>query len=77
VKDVGDIHVLGYVDCLSGDDLQDLVVLLKRAKWAASANLYELLWYYVYTPPRRACSFEFLKPMLGERHAFLGFQTSR
>lgn len=43
MKDVGDIHLLEYVNCLSRGGLQDLVVFLRTAKQAASANLYELL----------------------------------
>jgi hypothetical protein len=75
MRDVGDYRFLGPVDSLSRDELQSLVVLLRKAKRALSSNLCELLWYYKYTPPPRACSFEYLKPMLGEDRAYLGFQT--
>jgi hypothetical protein len=75
VQDYGDLNLSRHVDWLSGDRLQDLVVRLRKAKRTSKANLCELLWYYIYNPPARTCSFEYLKPLLGDRRAYLGFQS--
>jgi hypothetical protein len=74
VREPCDLELLGNVEDLTSDQLQPLVVHLRNAKRAAKGNLCELLWYYIYTPPLRACSNDFLMPLLGAKQAFYGFK---
>jgi hypothetical protein len=69
-----DDRLMGNVEDLTSDLLQPLVVNLRRARRAANGNLCELLWYYMYTPLLRACSVDFLMPLLGKKKAFYGFR---
>lgn len=46
-----DLDLLGNIDDLSSNQLQSLVVHLRRAKCAVKENLCEFGWYYVFCPP--------------------------
>ena len=74
MREPRDLDLLRNVEDLSGDQLQSLVVHLRRAKRARSENLCELGWYYVYNPPLQACTLEFLTARLGLKQALDGFK---
>jgi hypothetical protein len=69
-----DLELLGNVEDLTNDQLQPLVMYLRKGKRVAKGNLCELLWYYVYNPPLPACSMDFLTPLFGTKQAFYGFK---
>ena len=62
-----DLELMDNVEDLTSDQLQPLVVHMRKAKRAAKGNLCELGWYYVYNPPLCACSMEFLTPLFGAK----------
>ena len=74
VREPRDLELLGNVEDLSSDQVQSLVLHLRRAKRAAKQNLCELGWYYVFNPPLSACSVDFLTPLVGVKQALDGFK---
>lgn len=73
VREPRDLDLLRNIAELSSDQVLSLVVHLRRAKRVVKAKLCDFGWYYVYCPPLRACSVEFLTHLLGPTKAVKGF----